>query len=200
MNFADLYRFADGLDAEHISVKRLTAQVKAYHKSVGEVLYWPVLFDQEITIGHLKYEIDRSSAYEEEFFIANIRYHRDLDREWRRLVCCKELMHVFDTTSERVDTRERFIRLLSELESSPMKSDTSDMLASEREAMWMAALVLCPAKRRSNLLSKSNEEGFDIQAAATALGVPAFLARVIFSDYYVHALERLTGESLPPKS
>lgn len=194
MNFADLYRIADRIGKPATPVMELTRQVVASHPVIGEVRYHAVDLDIEISLGHIVFDKDRSSGYGEEFKVASIRVARELNRCWRRLVCCKELMHVFDGRTQRVNTKDRFIQLLSELESKPLAEDISDMYGSEQDAMWMAILVLCPMKRRNDFAPDYKSGKLSKQDLAEKLKVPVQAINGIMGDYYPIALERLTGD------
>jgi hypothetical protein len=50
-------------------------------------------------------------------------------------------MHVFDRPEERVSTREKFITLMSELESLRMKEDMSATFFSDSARLWHRLLV-----------------------------------------------------------
>ena len=192
MRYADLYAYSESLTGPAVSVKDLATQICAHHgNDVGLVNFWPVELDSDISFGHLKYEWDRDSPYEDEFRIANIRFDKTLNRCWTRFVCCKELMHVFDNPEERADTRDEFFRLMSELESLRMKDDMSAMFLSELEAQWMAVIILCPPRLRNKykpLLDNKTMTEYDI---ALTLKIPEAVIRNTMSDYYDQAMARL---------
>lgn len=151
MLFKQLYDFANGQPGPSVSVKALADFVSAHHDDIGEVHFYPVDIERNISLGHILYENDRSSAYGAEFRIASIRYAHDLNRCWRRFVICKELMHAFDTDEEKADTSEKFVQLLKDLENPPPQSQMSAMYTSEFDALWKALAVLCPATLREKL-------------------------------------------------
>ena len=192
MRYADLYQYSNGLAAEAISVRDLADRICEHHgNDIGLVNFWPVELDADISFGHIMFDRDRDSPYEAPFRIANIRYDKSLNRCWTRFVCCKELMHVFDRPEERVDTRERFLTLMSELESLRMKEDMSAMFFSELEAQWMAVIVLCPPRLRDKykpLLENKTMSEYDI---ALKLKIPEAVIRNTMSDYYDRAMARL---------
>jgi len=193
MKYSDLYNYANGLETDAISVKDLARRIASSSGTdIGEVNFWPVELDSNISYGHIKYERDRSSAYGEEFRIANIRYDKTLNRCWTRFVCCKELMHVFDTPEERVDTREKFLKLMKELETLPMKPDISPMLASELNAEWMALIVLCPKKLRDRYKPLMADKTMSELDVALKLKIPEATVRSLMSDYYETALASFT--------
>lgn len=194
MNFADLYRYVNAdLDARSVPFRALRERVCAFHPHVGGVETVPAPLNPEIAIGYMLYEEDRTSPYEDTFDVALIRYSDQLNRCWRRLVCSKELMHVFDRSVGRTNTRERFMMLLGELETGTLYEDASEMVKSERDALWMALLTLCPERLYKAYLRRAMSSD-EIAAAANALKIPVQAVRAVMHPYYWTALETLTGE------
>jgi len=191
MRFSDLYAHSNGLATEVISLDDLARHIVMHHDHIGEVNFFPVELDSDVSLGHIKYERDRSSAYGAEFTVANIRYDNTLNRCWRRYVCCKELMHVFDTAAQRVDSREKFLKLMSEFATLPLSGDISPMLFSELQAEWMAVLVLCPARLREKYRAAWQAKELSDYDVALALKVPEAIINGLMSDYYDNALTNL---------
>ena len=194
MNFTDLYRFANSIpDVPNIGFRALARKIELDHPHVGKIETWACDLDPEVSLGHMEYEIERTSPYDEPFDVAVIRFDRGLNRCWRRLVCTKEAMHIFDGRNARTNSRAKFLRLLSELETAPISSDASDMFKAERNALWMALVVLCPERLRA-LYLEGDDSDANILRIANILKIPKGAARAIRSPYYVEVLEKLTGE------
>lgn len=194
MRFADLYTYSNSLQGEAVSVRDLANQICAHDGiDIGEVNFWPVELDSNISFGHIKFEQERDSPYGAPFRIANIRFDQTLNRCWRRYVCCKELMHVFDKPDERVDTRDKFLRLMSELESLRMKEDMSPMFFSELEAQWMAVIVLCPRRLRDKFKPQYDSKSVSPYQIALKLKIPEAVIAGVMGDYYNVAMARLLG-------
>lgn len=193
MNFSDLYHFANSeMTASRIGFKFLAERISSEHPDVARVQTWACDLDIEVSMGHIVYEDERTSPYNEAENVAVIRFARSLNRCWQRLVCTKELMHVFDSSGARTSNKERFIQLLSELETAPLSGDASEMFRSERSALWMALLVLCPARlRQVHVVGDDSDE--NILMIAHRLKVPVAAVRAIKRDYYNTALETLAG-------
>ena len=192
MKFVDLYEYANGMAGDVIPVRELRTHIIAHHPNVGGIEFYPVDLDENVSLGHIKYERDRTSAYDDEFTVANIRFSKTLNRCMRRYVCCKEMMHVFDSPEERVDSADKFLRLMNELEAIPLKEDISPMFASELNAEWMAALVLCPQRLRDALRPAwvaGEKSDYDV---ALALKIPETIIKGIMGDYYDSARAILT--------
>ena len=195
MKFADLYHYANTqLDGDAVPLKELQTRIQAFHGSVGKVEFWPVELDRTKSLGHIKYERDRSSPYDDAFTVVSIRYDKTLTRCWRRFVCCKELMHVFDTNPEKVDTRDKFFRLMKELETPPLFGDQSPMYASELRAQWMAVFCLVPERLRNKYKMHLNSGSIDEYSVALKLKIPLAYVKAISSEYYDIALQRLLSD------
>ena len=74
MRFSDLYNYANGLPDPVISVRKLADYIVAHHPDIGEVNFYPVEIDPNITLGHILYERERSGPYTDPYTVANIRY------------------------------------------------------------------------------------------------------------------------------
>ncbi|GJE74860.1 hypothetical protein [Methylorubrum suomiense] len=196
MNFIDLYRYANGLGGPAVSVEALRRKVIAEHATVGDVEFWGCELDSDISRGHMVLQLDRSSPYEAPYIVASVRFDRELDTCWQRFVCCKELMHVFDDSLQRVDQADKFLKLMDELENNPIYVNQSEMFKSERNAEWQALLAICPPRLRQVYKARFDAGEIDRKEAAAILGVPDVLIRTIMSDQYELTLEKLTGDTL----
>lgn len=191
MKFADIYDFAAGHEQPSINVHKLADRVVLHHKEVGDVKFWPVTLDENVTLGYMRFEKDRSSGYGEEFLVANVRYSDTLNRCWRRFVCCKELMHVFDLEAERTNNMGRFMQLMKELETAPMAGDASPMLASEFNTQWMALAALCPLPLREKYKAAWQADEVSDYEIALKFLVPEACVKSLMSDYFETAVARL---------
>jgi hypothetical protein len=194
MTFLELYNFANGLPGSEISVQLLAKHVSAHHAEVGKVEFWPVDLDPAISLGHMIYEDDRDSAYEPEYRIANIRFHKGLNRCWRRFVCCKELMHVFDDENQRANTREKFLALLEQLETTPLPGARSPMYESEIRAMWMAILVLCPEAVRAKYQADWEAKIITDYDVASELRIPEAYVKAMMGPTYSAVKAMMLGQ------
>jgi hypothetical protein len=165
----------------------------ADHPPVEQVDFWPVELDQNISLGHMVYERAKSSAYGDSFTIANIRFDRTQNRCWARYICCKELMHVFDSEPQSVNSRQRFLQLMAEWQTRPMREDFSPMFSSEMDAEWMALLVLCPVRLRNKWRQQWINKTISDYDVALALRIPEIFARPVMGDYHDVALRTLTA-------
>lgn len=196
MNFADLYEYAASFKDPIVGVSgHLRPRIIMNHHDVGEVNFWPVEVDEDDILGYMVYDRDRSTPHGDEFRIVDIRYSRDLNRCWRRFVCCKELMHVFDNEDERTDSRHKFFTQMTQLESAPLKQDASPMLSAEIKTVWMALAVLCPLPLRNQYLPAWQKGELTDYDVALKFRVPELVIHNVMSDYFERAIDSLLSEA-----
>lgn len=109
MSFKDLYDFSVSLRAHPVLLEGVLDKKAMELSNQDELYYVPVELDTDISLGHIKqYRIPRGVYDADPAWITEIRYHKELNVCWRRFVCCKELMHVFDPLSARSDSGLKF--------------------------------------------------------------------------------------------
>ena len=194
MTFSRLYEFAaqqthapvilEGVvDAEII---RLTAQ--------DRILYTPVELDREVCYGLVKqYRLSNGVYDQDPEWITEVRYDRTLNMCWRRFVCCKELMHVFDSESERTDSSEKFSVLLDQLETEPLDDDKTPMYISENRTKWMALAILCPIPFRDYFRPRWESGEMSDYDVALELRIPEGYVQTIMKDYFPDVVGVLTA-------
>ena len=196
--FLKLYRYAAGLGTYPVLLNsHICPHIKA---STGqdEISFIPVELDPTVSLGHIKkYRIPGAAPYAETLWIVDIRFHNDpvlMNLCWRRFVCCKELMHIFDSPDERADTRIKFATLLQELESPPLPKDQSEVYKSENRTKWMALAVLCPMPLRNYFVPLLQDGALSAYDVALALRVPEATIPTIMSEYFLAYLQMLETE------
>ena len=89
----------------------------------------------------------RPGVYADPVTVALIPYNSNDPMEWQRLVCCKELMHLFDSDLERTDNEEEVPSFLDKL-LGPMSTDDfglADFMASkDKMATYQCLPLLMP--------------------------------------------------------
>lgn len=124
MRFKGLYDLVENeFQQPPVSFDRLRDLINAHHPGVGRVELYAVNFEEQNHQAHYRLVgYDRTSGYEEEFIVAQIRYCEGLDEHprARRFALTKELMHVFDSEETKTDTREKFFDLLKEIQDRPL--------------------------------------------------------------------------------
>lgn len=135
---------------------------------------------------------DRSSAYNSEHLVADISYCSALEKDPAQLLFAltKELMHVFDERDTWIDTREKFVKFLRDLQNTPIDLENGGV-RSEHFARWMAILVLCPRPLRQDIIQELQNQNKLKSEIAERWNLPEWLISVVCDDYYDTAYDIL---------
>lgn len=197
MLFSEFYQHVENIEAPYMRFEALRAIINAHHNSIGRV---DVIFVQHTEPNRQAFyrlaDSDRTSAYEEDFTVAEIICCdglRDHPRE-RRYACTKELMHVFDTAEQRADSRDKFISLMREIQNRPMPEHESPMFRSELDTRWMAAIALCPRHLREQYVEPYKAKDIADFDIAEIFRIPEWVSPFVMDDYYNTAFAKLVGK------
>jgi hypothetical protein len=95
-------------------------------------------------------------------------------------------MHVFDPMDTWINTRDKFITFLRDLQNRPLELQNG-AIAVEHRARWMAIIALCPLTIR-NYIRDSVAKGSLKEELAQELGLPSAVIDIALDDYYEEAL------------
>ena len=115
---------------------------------------------------------------------------RSLDKDWRRFVYTKELMHAFDTDDEKADTPEKFELQLEDLDDP--SADMSPQARAEIKAFWRAVGVLCNADLREQFRLAVQDEKMSPTVGAARLRIPERYIRHLVRNDFQNIVDRLT--------
>jgi hypothetical protein len=186
MLYRDLYKIAEALEKPPVTFQFLRKAVNAHHPIVGRVDVISIDYLPPTGQAFYRLSADRSSAYEEEFLVAEIVHCNNLRADIReyRYALTKELMHVFDRQAEVVDTAEKFRTLLKEIQNRPLLTHASPMYVSEIATRWMAVLMLIPKKFRDEHLELYKAKDIADFDLAEIFEVPEWVVPFAMDDYY----------------
>lgn len=111
--------------------------------------------DADILQGAIKIWYDRALPYADPRRMVNVYYHRGHPKDWQRMICCKELLHMLDpdwaltSDIEAVDRLADEIGLPPEMQN-PMKDQPETNV--DRIAEMRAAAILLPWAARNVML------------------------------------------------
>lgn len=80
-----------------------------------EVHFYDIAADPKKIKGAFDQFTRRNSVYGDPLLVTLVPYNSNYPVEWQRLVCCKELMHLFDRDLERTDSEEEVPSFLEKL-------------------------------------------------------------------------------------
>ena len=80
-----------------------------------EIEFVGVDLDEIVIIGAFHQYVKSDGVYADPIVCADIYYDRAQERKWRRVICCKELLHLLDRSHSRTATQQDCERLLDDL-------------------------------------------------------------------------------------
>jgi len=194
MHFRDLYNIASSQPKPYVRFGTLRDAINAYHPGVGRVDLRKVTYHTPTNSAywHLA-DTDRDSPYEDEYTVAEIVHCASLHQDVRELryALTKELMHAFDTDEQQAGSRDKFIRLMRDVQNRPLPKHASAMYQSEFDTRWMAALVLCPANLRNEFANGEGVTPVTIAEFAERFLIPEWVASFVLDEYYTTVYETL---------
>ena len=194
MHFKDFYNLVEAHTSDKpVGFEFLRGAIDGGLNDVQEVKVWRQSYSPPRSEAHFMLFDDRTSPYEGEHLIADISYCAALEKEPAELLVAltKELMHVFDPPECRIDTREKFIQFLKDLQNAPLDRPNG-AVDTENQARWMAILVLCPKPLRDSIAAEIAEGRALRLEVAQRLGLPEWMIEVALDEYYDEALTILT--------
>ena len=120
---------------------------------------------------------------------ALITLARSLNRDWRRIVYTKELMHTFDTDEERADTPEKFRSQMEGL--GDPYDEISPQARAETKAFWRALGVLCNAELRERFRDEFGRGEISAAMIAARLRIPERYTRHIVRENFQDIIDQL---------
>ena len=114
---------------------------------------------------------------------------RSLDREWRRIVYTKELMHAFDEPEEKADSPETFDLQIEKV--SDPSADMSPQYRAEIKALWRALGVLCSAEMRATFKEEIEKDTMSEAVVSARLSIPEPFVRILVREDFGGVIERL---------
>ncbi|MBI4182569.1 MAG: hypothetical protein HY521_01070 [Proteobacteria bacterium] len=134
---------------------------------------------------------NKSHKLVQQFGTHVIAVARGLDRNWERFIFVKEMMHLFDDSSEATDTGAAFERLLTEMVSLGSPEPRSAQLKSEVKCFWMALGVLCPENSRQQFKKDRESNLIDDYEISLRLRIPEQYVQHLFRSDYLDIVKLL---------
>ena len=156
--------------------------------------------DAEMAVSRLRgvfYQYrQRSLPYGDPDNITLIVYPEKVPVAWQRVICCKELIHLFDHQVERTDTVEELDGLIKRL-LGPLSADDLSifdlMAAKDHLALYQAIPLLFPLAARTRILSDIESGAKTLQQVADEACLPLEVIILGTSDEWPRLSEDLIG-------
>jgi hypothetical protein len=199
MNFPKFYDIVDKHVASRegspqpVAFEFLREQVTKDQSLVANLDVWGIHYEIPISDARFTLFDERESQHEEPVYMAEISFCSSLESDppYLRFALTKELMHVFDPMDTWINTRDKFIGFLKDLQNSPLEM-TNGPIRVEHKAKWMALLVLIPLSLREYISDSVSVKGISKNEMAQELGLPRSLIDTALDEYYLTALQQLT--------
>ncbi|MFA5957025.1 hypothetical protein [Hyphomicrobium sp.] len=126
-----------------------------------------------------------AAVYAQPDFHTLIVYNEKLPIPWQRVVCCKELVHIFDRAEERTSSVEAVAALTAKL-LGPMSSDDfgyDDIMAlKDKTALYECLPLLFPQAAREKARLAIEEGRHTIKSISESASLPVPFVDLILSD------------------
>ena len=150
-----------------------------------EINFYAVEVDEEVLRGVFKQYVRRNGMYGDTVLVTDIGYAASLNLCWQRLVCCKEMVHIFDRIDSKTYTAEQIDKLTFNLTSpSSQLSPYPKDLQSETLALLKALQILAPLPVIENLKDSYNDNTKSEYDIAYFLRIPECYINFLFSPHY----------------
>lgn len=162
-----------------------------------EIYYFMESFDETILAGALVEEDipDGEGGYKR---VASINVAKSRPAEDKRLVACKELLHLLDPEDMRINTEEEFEKLISRMGLPPelqidVNADGRKTFM-DRVGLYKALAVLFPYAARELFLPKFKENPDCYTDIAQVVDIPARFVFLVMQDAWPKLHELLIQE------
>lgn len=178
-----------------INPDHVVEEIKRYGIK-DEVEFIGVTMDVLVLRGSLCEFVRPSGLYGPPVVCAEIYYSLDQDQSWKRLVCCKELIHILDRTPSKTTDRQELECLLEDMaDPSKMTSMTARNLASWTDYLTdlYAMAILFPFAAREVLMPAYEAGKITADDIAKTADLPLKVVGVVMSDMWPVIYASLNG-------
>lgn len=117
--------------------------------------------------------VPKGPAYSGDFdIVTQIIYAKTLPEEWKRLVICKELLHIFDPQGQRVNTPEAVTKLITSIIAPELKGLPFLPALNDQLGAFKAMAVLLPRAARLKLQRAYETEHRSVTEIASFASLP----------------------------
>lgn len=185
----NIYEFFSCFTKLPIRIDDIRDQALGYDV-VDEFQFIPVGIDPKILLGmHRMYVEDRPDGSKHK--IAQIFWSSHIpDVSLMRLVCCKEVLHIFDEDSHTARTTQAVDRLIDLIVVPPSSGITASEL-SDRMGMLHALMVLLPRDALEIIRPKYEAGGMSVEDVARLADIPESYARLALSPTWKDLVEKV---------
>lgn len=163
-----------------------------------EIEFVGVDLGQRVMLGAFHQYVDKSVVYGDPILRVDIYYDRALSREWKRVVCCKELLHILDHSTSKAATRSDCENLVAGMASMKMDGPFSAEKAqawSDQLMLFYAMAVLFPWDARNVIYEDYRRDPSKLGAIAKAADLPEIVVTFVLSDNWPKLYASVAGQN-----
>jgi hypothetical protein len=156
-----------------------------------EIVFVGVDLDTEVVRGSVVQYTYRNGVYAEPTRATDVYFAKSLPLPWKRLVICKELLHIFDGPLSRTATREDAEVLLRKIVLVPQLVETAEEIRRDGIQVWTdrlqiltAAALLFPQATRDLLLPKLQANSISLEDIERVVQLPFPYVQMVMSDFW----------------
>ena len=193
-------------DRESVPVN--VADVVQYLRDVGvtdEILFFDVEIDPAILKGEIEHWEHVANGGVPARRVAKINTAKLLSPDEKRLVQCKELVHVIDPNENQVNTLAQTDALIDKIILPPALVDAAtdgDHAHSDRAAIHIALAILFPMAARNLYMGPYKNGAIDLKMIAEWVDLPLPYVKLVMSDHWSILHDRMirpTRMSMPDR-
>ncbi len=194
MTAADLIRFFETFTSLHIQIKDVLAEVRrgSPHQSIE--FYENNDEKADVLRGFLVQEWVKRGWDIEEHLVSYIVYNGNMDINWKRLVACKELIHILDPEYAVTKTREDLQSLVDRMAVPMDLQGINGQELGDRVAEFQALAVLFPRAARNALMPKYIDKSLAASEIAKLAGIPERYIAYLMSERWVEMYDQLLDD------
>lgn len=183
MSLQKLIRHFSAIETLPIDVNDVATQVKALGIQ-DEIRFIPVEMNTDVIRGNIHRYTLPALAYKEPCRCADIYYDGQQSDDWKRLVCCKELVHLFDPAGSTVKNKDDLRRQVEKIVLPSEFQDPVDdglKVITDRLATYYAAAILLPLAARALLLPAIDDGKLTVEDVGRIADIPTRYAALVLS-------------------
>lgn len=185
MDAVDLIKAFEGETKLPVDVNDVLAVLRGNGHD-DDIEFIGVDLDPDILQGGIRIFHVRDGVYSDPRRCVNIYYNRNSSKDWQRIVCCKELLHIMDPAAANSGTPEAIEKLAKEIGLPPeMQDPVTEGLGTnlDRLAEWRAVAILFPMTAR-NVLRPFCPSSLKLPDIARQADIPSRYAGLAMHDIW----------------
>lgn len=157
-----------------------------------EVYLFPVQSDPSELRGAIRQFRYNPGVYAAPQSVTHVVYTTQVPVDWQRVICAKELVHIFDRKAEKTDTPDEVSELIEKI-LGPLSTEDygfADLqAAADRLALYQCLPLLFPPAALERAKAAIDSDRMTVDQVAEAACIPIGFVRLMLSDDW----EKLNG-------